>query len=143
MSHGDDDLFHDDEDGAEAAEQGTVDAASPIARREITRRQKREREDSLQFWRTCLNTAVGRRELWRNVVAAGRVFEAGFACGPNGFPQSEATWFQAGESTFARRLYLAWLRDHRDLVGLMHDENDPHFTAKPRGRRPRKDVTDG
>src|SRR5262245_19050282 len=142
MSHGDDQPFTDDDDGADAAEQETVDAASPVARREITRKQKREREESLQFWRTCLSTPIGRRELWRNVVVAGHVFEDRFACGPNGFPQSEATWFQAGESSLARRLYLAWLRDHRDLVGLMHDENDPHFTAKPRGRRPRRDVTD-
>lgn len=134
--------FDEEDDGA-LAEQATVDASSPTTLRESNRKQKREREESLAFWHGALSTPVGRRELWRNIVEAGHVFEDRFACGPNGAPQPQATWFQAGETSFARRIYLAWLRDHRDLVALMHDENDPNF-AKPRARRaPRKEIAGG
>jgi hypothetical protein len=88
--------------------------------------QEREAE---RFWAGVFNDPVGRREMWRLLQSA-HPFEERFACGPNGFPQPEATWFHAGEQSLGLRLYQTWLCKFPDLVMLMHAEHDPRF-AKP------------
>lgn len=77
----------------------------------------------------ALSTKSGRHELYR-VLASACTFEDRFACGPNGFPQPEATWFQAGEKSLGQRLFLTWLRIDREAVFLMLDENDPRFSKQ-------------
>lgn len=125
----------DDDDELEPlpSDQPTVDAASVrTLRKRITKRELRQRESD-GFWRLVLGSTVGRRELW-GLLAAAHTFDTVFACGPTGFPQSEATWFKAGEQQFGLRLYQSWLRLSPELVALMHAENDVRF-AQPKSKR--------
>lgn len=121
----------DDQDESEAGTEpelasGSDDAASPSAIKEKGRRLSREQREALDFWRGIFSTPIGRREMWKLLTEA-HTFEERFACGPNGFPQPEATWFQAGEQALGQRMYRSWARDHRVEVLLMHDENDKSF----------------
>lgn len=95
----------------------------------------RERE-SERFWDAVFASAVGRREMW-GILQACHAFEDTFACGPNGFPQPEATWFKAGEAAIGRRMYQTWLVRHTESVAAMHRENDPQFAppAKPKRQK--------
>jgi hypothetical protein len=118
----------DDEfDGAgQDADQETVDAANPARLRDRRKREVIEKENSDNFWRRVLSDPVGRKEVWK-LLQAGHAFEERFACGPNGFPQTEATWFQAGEQAFVLRIYQSLLVLDRDAIALMHDEYDHRF----------------
>jgi hypothetical protein len=94
------------------------------------RRQKlksNEKEEA-EFWRQAMNSEVGRRAIWKLLTEA-HIFEQRFACGPNGFPQTEATWFQAGVQDFGLRLYHMLGRNDRVLLLKMHDENDPYYSS--------------
>jgi hypothetical protein len=74
--------------------------------RELRRKRTRSRaelKESEEFWQRVFADPVGRREVWR-LLQAGHCFEERFACGPNGFPQTEATWFHAGEQAFVQPL---------------------------------------
>lgn len=102
------------------------DAASSEGIETKRKRVAREARETLEFWRGVFATPVGRREMWKHLASA-HTFDERFACGPNGFPQPEATWFQAGEQAFGQRIYRTWARDHRVEVLLMHDENDSAF----------------
>lgn len=105
------------------------DAASAKGIENKQRRIAREQREALEFWRSVFATEVGRREMFA-ILQSAHTFEDRFACGPNGFPQPEATWFQAGEHAFGQRLYLTWSKNHRAEVLLMHDENDTRFADK-------------
>lgn len=122
-----------EDDAAEGKEPGNDDAASPKQHENKRRRVAREKLEALEFWRGVFGSEVGRREIWALLLSA-HTFEERFACGPNGFPQPEATWFQAGEQAFGQRLYQSWSRDHRAAVLLMHDENDARFVVKGKAR---------
>lgn len=56
-----------------------------------------------------------------------KAFDVQFACGPNGFPQPEATWFKAGESDWGRRIATTWMVRHPEQYLLMLRENDLRF----------------
>ena len=112
---------------------GTVSIADPVAGQERETRRKREVREGEEFWTAVLASPVGRREIWTFLQSC-RVFEERFACGPNGQPQPEATWYHAGERDTAHRLYRSLFRISRDGVGKMHDEHDPAF-AKLRSRK--------
>lgn len=101
--------------------------AKAIRKRALSAAQKHRQ--GTDWWRAALATETGRRELW-GILADCHAFEERFACGPNGFPQAEATWFEAGKQSFGLRLYQSWLRIDRDAVSLMLDENDPRFVKK-------------
>lgn len=118
-----------DGEGAEAAEPLNDDAASRTGLESKRRRISREQREGLEFWRGVFASPVGRREMFA-ILQSAHTFEDRFACGPNGFPQPEATWFQAGEHAFGQRLYLTWSKNHRVEVLLMHDENDARFADK-------------
>jgi hypothetical protein len=94
-------------------------------RQKIQSAEKQEAE----FWRQAMSSEVGRRSIWKLLIQA-NCFEQRFACGPNGFPQTEATWFQAGEQSFGLRLYHMLARNDRILLLKMHDENDPYYSIK-------------
>ncbi|SDD94849.1 hypothetical protein SAMN05216337_1017127 [Bradyrhizobium brasilense] len=122
-------------DAPDGGEQANDDAASPKQHENKRRRIAREKQEALDFWRAVFASEVGRREMFALLQSA-HTFEERFACGPNGFPQPEATWFQAGEQAFGQRLYQSWARDHRAAVLLMHDENDARFvTTKSKARK--------
>lgn len=119
------------------SDQPTVDAASPQTLRGEKARIRKENAESTVFWsRVVLSDPVGRREVWRLLQDA-HTFETRFACGPNGFPQGDATWFHAGEQDFGLRLYQKLLALDPVLVMTMHKENDPRFMP-PRPKRARR-----
>lgn len=109
----------------------------PDAEKLVRNLQKREKQQSASFWRAVFNSAEGRREMWRILNDDCHGFSPPFACGPNGAPQSEATWYQAGMYALGQRLYQRWLLVARDGVAKMHDENDPNFIKKKGYRRAR------
>ena len=124
----------DDEDAAEQPpEDAQPNAADPKALKEQHRKARRNKDQAKDFWRRVFGDEVGRREMWR-LLQELHTFEERFACGPNGFPQPEATWFHAGEQAFGMRLYQSWVLIDREAIFRMHDENDPRF-AKPRRSR--------
>ena len=102
------------------------DASSPADLKKKRLRKKKEASESEQFWRAILSTEIGRKELW-NILESGHCFNTQFACGPNGFPQSEHTWFALGQQDLVRRLYDTWqILDHGSVF-LMRCEHDPLF----------------
>jgi len=119
----------DDESGEQQQPSPLDNAASPKAQRKRRLGKKLLERETADFWSGVLSTEIGRREIWR-LLNDGHAFDERFACGPNGFPQPEATWFQAGESSFARRLYLTLARIDRAATLRMHDENDHRFVKK-------------
>lgn len=138
MSHDDDPLDDDSESDDPASLQPTVDAGTRDGVRRQERKQDREHREAQEFWRGIFATPIGRREMWR-LLDALHPFEDRFACGPNGFPQSEATWFHAGEQSTGLRMYHAWLLIARDGVLMMQDEHDPRFAVKPSRQRRKSD----
>ena len=114
---------------AEPQQPAGENVASPkgVRKRKLTAQFLQRQAD--EFWRDVLSSEVGRREIWR-LLADAHTFEERFACGLNGFPQTEATWFHAGEQAFGLRLYLTLSQRARDQILRMHDEHDPRFVTK-------------
>ena len=104
-------------------------AGDPVAVRRRAKKLKYDESEAQQFWRSVFASEAGRREMW-NILGPGccHVSDVKFACGPNGFPQPEATWFQAGEQSIGERLLNSWLKLDREGVFQMLDEHDPRFT---------------
>ena len=125
----DDDSEHHEPLELPAAEQPTVDAGDPkaVKKRKITQKILQREED--RFWQGVFADEIGRRCMWK-LLQEGHPFEERFACGPNGFPQTEATWFHAGEQALALRVYQTWLSRFPNEVMQMHREHDPRFTKK-------------
>ena len=119
-----DDLFTPDDPEPEP-----VSVASKRAYRKRKDAIKQQVKDAERFWLAVFETEIGRKEMW-GVLQSAKTFEPQFACGPNGCPQPEATWFHAGTREFGQRLYLSWMKISPDGVMLMHRENDPRF-ARP------------
>lgn len=107
---------------------GAVNTADPVAINRHRRRAKKTEDEAGDFWREVFSTPIGRREMW-GILANGGAFNERFATGPNGFPQPEATWCQAGEQRLAFRLYLSWLKRCPDGVALMLTENHKDLAA--------------
>lgn len=110
------------------SERATVDAGSREGVRRRETAAKRHYREAEQFWKAVFSSEVGRREMW-GILASAHAFDERFACGPNGSPQSEATWFHAGEQALGQRLFLSWQRLDRDGVWKMQDEHDPRFAS--------------
>lgn len=103
--------------------------------KKLNKAERREFE-ARQFWKAAFAHPVGRRELW-GILQAAHAFEERFACGPNGFPQPEATWFHAGEQAVGQRLFMSWQALDPHGVFLMQIEHDPRF-AKPKPPKPKR-----
>ena len=101
--------------------------------------ERREAEGS-KFWSQVFAHPVGRREMW-GILQATHAFEERFACGPNGFPQPEATWFHAGEQALGQRMFFSWQRLDPQGVLLMLQEYHPHF-AKPKPPKRKRKTND-
>lgn len=137
----DDDLPDDelDLDIADLApsEQGTVTADDVTTERRRRTRAKVEYDEAVAFWKMALGSKVGRREIWR-LLRDAHTFEDRFAVGPNGFPNAESTWFQAGEKAWGQRLWLTLQKYDLGSVLLMHSENDTRLVQP---NVPRRKVT--
>ncbi len=112
-----------------------ADAAATEKRRERSRITK---DAGNKFWQSVLQSAVGRQEVWK-LLSEAHTFETRFACGPNGFPQSEATWHHLGEQDFGMRLYQSLLLIDHDGVCLMHEEYDARWIKPKRARKKAED----
>lgn len=139
MSHGDDEDFLPAEDGAAdappppelGAEAATGDGASVQKEKRRRTAALRAKDEDDKFWRDALSTLVGRRCLWRHLVEA-NLGKTTFVCGPNGFPDSNGTWFEAGKRAVADRLFAdLQILDHMGVY-LMLCENDPAYAKAPR-----------
>lgn len=108
------------------AEPQFFDAGDPAQVEGRRRSKKLQERDSERFWNAVFQTELGRREMY-GLLRDAKAFEVRFACGPNGFPQPEATWFQAGESEWGRRMADTWMARHPEEYLLMLRENDPRF----------------
>jgi hypothetical protein len=104
-------------------------AVDPERPKRVRNKRLREEQEAVAFWRGVFADPVGRREIWRAILGpeASHAFEQRHACGPNGFPQPEATWAALGEQLLGQRLYLTWLRLAPENVALMLSEHDPRF----------------
>ncbi len=123
----DDDLEAQEPDELFPADQ--PNAADPGALKRQRTRSRLKARESDRWWTSVLSTELGRREIWRVLESAGWN-RTPFACGPNGFPQPEATWFQAGQQEFAWRLFFSLQRIAPELTLLMQQENDSRFARK-------------
>jgi hypothetical protein len=118
--------------------QPTVDVADNAVRALKIDTLKRQRLEDQAAWLTMLSTVPGRRVLWNFLQQCG-TFTDQFVCGPNGFPQPDATFFKAGAASVGKALYKTLARVDRVLVFQMHDEHDPDFMEPPKPKRKRKD----
>ncbi len=127
-----------DEDNRDPLEQldgpkeGGEPNASPKAYRQRVSKIEQEEQERIAFWASVMGDPVGRRVMWQFLTLDCHAFETRFAVGPNGFPQSESTWFEAGRQEVGQRLYKSLLKRCRDSVWAMHDECDPDFAIKRR-----------
>ena len=101
------------------------------------RRIKTDVSEAVRWWKQAMSAPAGRGEIWKLLTDA-HTFETRFACSPTGFPQPEATWFEAGKQAWGQALYHRLLRMAREETSLMLDENDPAF-AKPKQRKAKTD----
>jgi hypothetical protein len=125
-----------EDDGADPRDEpiSEIDNAGDVAAIKRKRdRTRRDKDEAAEFWKAVLSTPIGRREVWA-ILRSAHTFEERFACGPNGFPQPEATWFEAGQQAWGMRFYHSLALIDRDAVFVMHDEHDPRF-AKPSKRK--------
>lgn len=104
--------------------------ASPSAyKRRLSKIEQAER-DRQDFWRSVMADPIGRKQIWDFLSLDCHAFETRFSVGPNGFPQSESTWFEAGRQEVGQRLHAMLFKTCRELVGAMHDEHDPRFAVR-------------
>lgn len=118
---------------------GDTPAEDLSSRRAYTRKVNRieqEAAEAAEFWKAVLALPVGRREVWK-ILAAAHPFEIKFACGPNGFPQAEATWVHLGEQQLGLRLFAFWQALDPQGVLAMQQEHDPRFKKPERPKRKR------
>jgi hypothetical protein len=129
-----------DPDDQQDEELATINLGDPVLVKSRRDRHKRDTEEEELFWRSALGLRVGRRALYRLLTHA-HTFETRFAATPTtsvgggGFPDPNATWFQAGIQDYGQFLLLMWMKIDFQNVHLMLEENDPRF-AKPRVKKP-------
>jgi len=117
----DDELLSDDAEKGPASENDN--AADPKSIRKKALRKKDRDRIRKEWWAAALASDAGRAEIWSLLVRAG-TFDNPFQCGPNGFPQSDATFFALGAKSWGQTLYHALIRFDPAAVVLMHAEND-------------------
>lgn len=118
-----------------AAEDGAPDAADPkllAAQSDRKRSYVKQRE---QFWQRVLADPIGRQELWAIIGVEAHAFETKFACGPNGFPQTEATFVAHGEQMLGQRLFQTLQQIDFEGAWLMLCEHDGRFKKPAKGKR--------
>lgn len=128
----DDEIDADDsDDSPEEQVESVENAADPKSIKQKRRRVAKRVDEVAAVWRGVLATDAGRRAVWE-MLQAGHFDEDRFACGPNGFPNPQATEFERGVQAHARRLYDSLqVLDHHGVY-LMRCEHDPKFVNAPR-----------
>lgn len=93
-----------------------------------------------EFYQHVFSTEVGRLAMW-DILASAHAFDTVFTSGL-GFPNEQATWFEAGKQSLGHGLFLSWMKYDPDGVMLMLQENDTRLKSdepvKPKRRRARK-----
>ncbi|MEO6783453.1 MAG: hypothetical protein ABI196_21600 [Bradyrhizobium sp.] len=117
------------DDPGEPEDLDTTDVSDPASVGRAKRRVRDKQKLGNAFWRGVFADPVGRSEMWE-LLQKCHTFEERFACGPNGFPQPEATWFEAGQQSFGLRLYQSWCLIDLPGVMLMHQECDGRWPKK-------------
>lgn len=132
----------DEDDAADASGEPQLDPADrpPSAADESALAAQRSRNRSYAkqrkaFWRGVLADPVGRRELWNILGVEAHAFEVKLACGPNGFPQGEATWLALGEQMLGQRIYQTLQLIDFEGAFLMLSEHDPRFKQPVKAKR--------
>lgn len=88
-----------------------------------------DQTNELSWWKSALATDVGRRIMWDLLELAG-TFDDRFGCSPNGSPDPQATWFNAGKKAFGLSLYHKMMEMEMQSIFFMHKENDPRFLKR-------------
>ncbi len=109
-------------------------AADPVKIDRARQRAAYQQDQRADFWKKILSTELGRMVMWE-VLTGMHTFEERFANGPNGFPNHDATWFQAGEKAAGWRLYDALRKAAFEEVHQMHIELDPYFADQKKKTR--------
>lgn len=95
------------------------------------KRQKRNKETLIErdrrFWHGVLSNEDGRRIIWAMLTVDMHLFTPQFACGPNGMPQPDATWFMAGQRENGLKFYRMLMTMDQEGVMLMQREHDSAF----------------
>lgn len=118
---------------AAGSEQPNAADESALAEQRVRKASYAKQRET--FWRNLLADPVGRAEIWNFIGVEAHAFETKFACGPNGFPQGEATWFAHGEQMLGQRLYQTLLTLDFEGTFLMLSEHDPRFKKPAKGKR--------
>ena len=105
-------------------EAGLIDPADLEADEKARVRKRIEELESRRFWRGVFNDPVGRREMWTLLNDVG-TFQTKFMCTPVGFPDPNATWFEAGKKSVGEWLMKLMLRKARAGFLRMQEEFDP------------------
>lgn len=116
------------------------DELPPNAADESALAEQRQRKASYAkqreaFWRGVLADPVGRAEIFNILGVEAHAFEVKLACGPNGFPQTEATWLALGEQMLGQRIYQTLQTLDFEGAFLMLSEHDPRFKKPAKGKR--------
>lgn len=134
-----DDVDDVDEDEPGAAEESGIDEAPSAADAAgLARARQRKLSYAKQreaFWRSVLADPVGREEIWNILGFEAHGFEVKLACGPNGFPQSEATWMALGEQLLGQRIYQTLQTIDFEGAFLMLSEHDSRFKKPAKAKR--------
>lgn len=129
----------DDDQSGDDAELSAEDQQPSAADPELTAKQQREQRSygakREAFWRAVLADPVGRQELWAIIGIEAHAFETKFGCGPNGFPQTEATWAAYGEQMLGQRLFQTLQQIDFEGAFAMLCENDGRFKKPAKGKR--------
>lgn len=137
----DDDQQQDDDFLPPSAEQGDdleiVNAADAQSLKRQRKRQLTDEEKIRDWWRAAMATEIGRRVIWGLLKETG-LFATTFACGPNGFPQPDATWHALGAKSVGERIYTTLAIHDRDSLFRMHDEHDARYPKPKRSRTKRQ-----
>ena len=101
-------------------------AVSPKERRKRENVKQREERENREWLQRALKDPAGRRFVWSILQAAG-AFEEKYGFGPNGFPNTEATWRYLGQHDLGQRFYHSWsVLDRAGMLSLL-DEFHPFF----------------
>lgn len=102
---------------------GIGNSVDPVIRRRTAEKQRLKAESGDEYWRRQLADPIARREIW-GIISSAHAFDTQFACGPNGAPQLESTFFRLGEQLLGLRFYLKLQAIDREGVWLMQTEHD-------------------
>ncbi len=127
-----------DDDGSAPTEQPTTSATGTTTVRRQRVKQLTEQEHAREFWSRSLRDPIGGKIIFTMLRDLHAFEDERFACGPNGFPQPDATEYQRGQRDFALRFYRTLVCYDREAVFALHDQLDPFFAKPKTARKPQR-----